>query len=160
MKQLLFVISLFLLLSSRQRIWSEEHYSRESHFSSIKLSQDDFRTLLSKIDDYMKSANPPSNSNVTHRIEVSEGERIINFSGSTANLRAASFPETCYQLSCTSFQESAAHESNSIYEVQMYFNDLYRSLKVEGGQPDRVDGLFLLLRDELDKAVEINNIYN
>jgi hypothetical protein len=151
MKKLFLIFLLGLLVCCTQKAQSANLYSRQTTFPPLKLSQEDLKALISNIEIYVAKANSESVTTVVHQVEISDGEKTITYKGSVASLPIERLPEICYKL--TYFYYLPYSEDSSVSQIAMNFDDYSRTLTVQGSQPEQVDGLFLLIQDDISKHI-------
>jgi hypothetical protein len=147
MKTIFLITFLGLFICCEQKAKSANLYSRQTTFPPLKLSQEDLRALISNVEIYVAKANSESVTTVVHQVEISDGEKTITYKGAAANLPLERLPEICYKLTYLYYAKSL--EDSPVSQIQMDFNDYSRTLTVQGSQPEQVDGLFLLIQDNI-----------
>lgn len=151
MKKLFFISLLGLFICCTQKAESANLYSRQATFPALKLSQEDLKTLMSNIETYTAKANSESVTTslqqVEQHLEISDGEKTITYKGVATTLPFERLPEICYDLTYSYYVMFS--EDSPISQISMNFNDYSRTLTVQGSQPEQVDGLFLLIQDDI-----------
>jgi hypothetical protein len=151
MKKIFSILFLGLLVCCAQKAQSANLYSRQTTFPPLKLSQEDLKALISNIEIYVAKANSESVTTVVHQVEISDNEKTITYKGPAASLPFERLPEICYKLTYLYYLPYS--EDSSVSQIQMNFDDYSRTLTVQGSQPEQVDGLFLLIQDDISKHI-------